>query len=578
MAFRHQCLHPRQPAMCACCHVEHLHPLAKPLDVAPHAPGIRHRQPPSSGAAELVIIGKVRTMDPETPVAEAIAVREGHIIGLGSRADVEKLIDAETKLVDIGENVAFPGFVEPHMHFWGSALLEGWVDCSLLEGASFEEIVERLRTAPPTRDGWTLGANFDPSLVPGERELTRDILDEIVPDRPVMVMNASMHWCYLNSRALELAGIDEDTPLPEGGGIFAKENDRLTGAIGELAAMQMVLEALPQMGQQDIVAAIGAISQRAAARGVTATHDALTGAIFGLGEVDLIHGLGGTLSTRVSYALADAICDEAEKRGIRPGNGDDMVRAVSMKLVSDGSNQGRSGYQNENYLGRSFRGAPNFTADYMASRIRTGEERGWQVMIHANGDAAISLTVEAFEMGLDGKPGLPNRHRIEHCSFADDAALEGMARLGLSPSFLMNHVYYWGRAFMDNIVGPEKAGHLDRVASALKAGLRPSLHSDYTVTPIDPLRAVQTAVTRKVRDGGAVLNADECVSVEAALRAVTIDAAWQIHADDRIGSLEIGKFADIVILDADPMEVDPDEIANIGVAQTLLAGHPTFTA
>lgn len=576
MAFRHTCLHPRQPAMCACCNIEHLQPLARPLDVAPHVPAINRHQLPSEGPAQLVITGLVRTMNPDAPTADAIAIRDGHIIGIGSRDDIEGMIDDETKLVDIGENVAYPGFVEPHMHYWGSALLEGWVDCSPLEGATFEDIVERLRSAGPTRENWTLGANYDPSLVPGEMELTRDILDELVPDRPVMVMNASMHWCYLNSRALELAGIDESTPLPEGGGIFVKENDRLTGAIGELGAMQMVLKSLPQMGQDEIVDAIAAISQRAAARGVTATHDALTGAVIGLSELDLIHQIGDRLSTRVSYALADAICDAAHEQGIRPGNGDDMVRAVSMKLVSDGSNQGRSGYQSENYLGRSFRGSPNFTADYMAGRIRVGEERGWQVMIHANGDAAIKLTVEAFEMGLDGGSGLEKRHRIEHCSFANDAALENMARLGLSPSFLMNHVYFWGRAFMDNIVGPEKAGHLDRMASALKAGLRPSLHSDYNVTPIDPLRAVQTAVTRKVQDGGKVLNSAECVPVEAALRAVTIDAAWQIHAEDRIGSLEVGKFADIVILDADPMTVDPDSIAQIGIVQTLLAGRQTY--
>lgn len=578
MTYRHHCLHPRTPALCGCCHITHLRPLTRPLEVAPHVPGIHRRQPPSTGPAEMVILGRVRTMNAAQPTAEAIAVRGGHIIGIGSRADVEGLIDADTQLLDIGDNVAMPGFVEPHMHYWGSAVMEGWVDCAPLEGASFEEIVGRLRDAGPTRGDWTLGANFDPSLVADEKEMTRDVLDAIIPDRPVFVMNASMHWCYLNSKALELAGIDEDTPQPGGGGIFAKENDRLTGALGELAAMEYALKVLPQQSQDEMVAAIGAISQRSAARGVTATHDAMTGALMGMSELDLIHQLSGSLSTRVSYAISDEILEQATERGIKPGNGDDMVRAVSMKLISDGSNQGRTGYQSENYLGRSFRGQPNFGSDFLASRLRAAQDKGWQVMIHANGDAAIDLTLEAYEVGLDGKSGRDNRHRIEHCSFATDEAIEKMARLGISPSFLMNHLYYWGRAFMDNIVGPAKAEHLDRVGSALRAGLIPSLHSDYTVTQIDPLRAVQTAVTRKVRDGGAVLNAGECVSVEEALLAVTLNAAWQIHAEDRMGSLEVGKFADIVILDADPMAVDPNDIAGIGVVQTLLGGRPTFAA
>jgi predicted amidohydrolase YtcJ len=142
----------------------------------------------------------------------------------------------------------------------------------------------------------------------------------------------------------------------------------------------------------------------------------------------------------------------------------------------------------------------------------------------------------------------------------------------------MNHVYHWGRAFADNIVGPAKAGGLDPAASAARHGLRASYHSDYTVTDMHPLRSVQTAVTRKVQDGGAVLNADERVTVAQAMAAVTIDAAWQIHADDTNGTLEVGKFADIVVLSDDPLDVDPDAIADIQVVRTLLGGDVTHQA
>jgi hypothetical protein len=153
-----------------------------------------------------------------------------------------------------------------------------------------------------------------------------------------------------------------------------------------------------------------------------------------------------------------------------------------------------------------------------------------------------------------------------------------MAAAGISPSFLMNHVYYWGKALRDSILGPERANRLDAVASALRHGLRPSFHSDYDVSPIYPLRSVQTAVTRSMRDGGEVLNADERISAEAALRAVTIDAAWQTHTDSVLGSLEPGKHADFVILSSDPRRADSGAIGEITVQQTRLGGAPTWTA
>jgi hypothetical protein len=254
-----------------------------------------------------------------------------------------------------------------------------------------------------------------------------------------------------------------------------------------------------------------------------------------------------------------------------------MVRAVSWKLISDGSNQGRTGYQREPYLGSAQRGAANLPEQELQEAIRYAHDQGWQVMVHANGDAAIDLTVAAFEkaLGTTGRKDL--RHRIEHCSLADDGHFRRMAQTGLSPSFLMNHLYYWGPALRDHILGAQRASKLDAVASALRNGLRPSFHSDYSVSPLSPLRAVQTAVTRRAHDGS-TLNAGERISVESALRAVTIDAAWQTHTDGILGSLTPGKYADLAILDADPHTADPAAIAEISVRQTRLAGAVTWTA
>jgi predicted amidohydrolase YtcJ len=531
-------------------------------------------------AADLLVLGTVVTMDPARPEAEALAAAGGRIIAVGSRSDLDGLRGPGTEVVELGGRVALPGFVEPHMHLWSTVLFDAWTDCSPFANPTFDAVVERLRAAAATAapGEWVSGKLFDPSLYPGEPELTAAILDRIAPDNPVVVANGSMHFLYANSRALQNAGITPQTPDPPGGR-YLRENGALTGIVSEMAAMMPVIGALPRMSRSEILDGLVAILEHAASAGVTKVHEAATGALFGPAELDMLHGLAaaGRLPARVGTTQLDAVREQWEQAGVTPGTGDDMVRAVSWKLVADGSNQGRTGFQREPYLGSGQCGAPNYTAGQVEDVIRYAHDRGWQLMVHANGDAALDLVVGAYEKALADAPPRDLRHRIEHCSLADHGHFARMAAVGVSPSFLMNHVYYWGAALRDRILGPERASRLDAMASALRSGLRPSLHSDYSVSPISPLRAVQTAVTREVRGDG-TLNPAERVSVDAALRAVTIDAAWQTHADHITGSLTPGKYADLVILSEDPRKADPHVIADITVCETRLAGSVAWTA
>ena len=249
----------------------------------------------------------------------------------------------------------------------------------------------------------------------------------------------------------------------------------------------------------------------------------------------------------------------------------------SSKAWSDGSNQGRTGFQRLPYLNSDSRGALNYTPEQLTDAIRDAHDEGWQVCVHANGDAAIDTTIDAFEAVLKAKPRPDHRHRIEHCSILHDDHIARMKALELSPSFLIGHVHYWGRAFRDEILGPERANRLDPCASALKGGLRPTLHSDWSVTEIGPLRMVENAVTRTMRDGGDVLNPAERIPVEAALRMVTADAAWQCRYNFT-GLLSEGKAADLVILDKDPTQVDRLAIRDIPVRETWLDGERRFQA
>jgi predicted amidohydrolase YtcJ len=531
--------------------------------------------------ADLLVLGTIVTMNPAQPEARALAVRSGRVLALGSQDEIDGLRGPDTEIVELGGQVALPGLIEPHMHLWGTVIFDSWLDCSPLANPAFDAVVERLRheAASACPGQWVTGKLFDPSLYPGEPVLTAAILDRIAPENPVLVANASMHFLYVNSKALALARITAQTPDPPGGSYF-RAGGVLTGVVSEMAAMLPVLRAVPRLTHDELLDGLAAILAKAASAGVTKVHEAATGSLLGTSELDILHGLAaaGRLSARITTAQLDQARAAFEQAGVRAGDGDDMVRATSWKLIADGSNQGRTGYQRGPYLGSAGRGAANCTADQLQEAIRYAHDRGWQVMVHANGDAAIDVTLEAYEKALAGAEPKDLRHRIEHCSIADDGHFRRMAAAGISPSFLMNHVYYWGRALRDNILGPGRANRLDAVASALRHGLRPSFHSDYAVSPIYPLRAVQTAVTRSMRDGGEVLNADERISAESALRAVTIDAAWQTHADSVLGSLEPGKHADFAILSSDPRRVDSSAIGQITVQQTRLGGVPTWTA
>ena len=537
--------------------------------------------------AEILVVGTIATGNPAAPLAEAMAISGGAIIGIGALKDVEGLVDSSTKTVK-PEGVVVPGLIEPHMHIWTSLLNLTWTDVSHEVCATFDDVVAKLKsTADQTPTGqFVLGKLFDPSLFPGEPDLTRDILDQIAPNNPVIVMNASMHYLYVNSAAFELAGINDQTMDPPGG-TFKRADGKLTGVVGEAPAMMMMMAKFPKPSPQQVAAGITEILNECARQGVTSLREAATGSLAGVSEFATLHQLNGTnrLPVRVSTAqfaimpgkTPTEVAAAWKEAGVTPFSGDEMVRADAWKVVTDGSNQGRSGYFSQPYLGEDNGGHANWTPEGLRGAMKAGLDDGWQIMVHTNGDAAVEMALEAMEDLLPGYGSNDLRHRFEHVSFTSDDQLSRLAKAGISPSFLMNHVFYWGAAFRDTLLGPDRANNLDRVASAYKAGLRPSLHSDYNVSKVHPLQSARTAVLRQMQADGKVLNPAECASVEQALAAVTTNAAWQIHADDR-GSLEVGKRADYAVLDSNPWTADPASWDKIVVNETYIDGTLAFQA
>ena len=238
---------------------------------------------------------------------------------------------------------------------------------------------------------------------------------------------------------------------------------------------------------------------------------------------------------------------------------------------SEGATQAYSSYLRENYVGKDTRGALNYSEEELYEVAKRAHDSGWSLAVHANGDAAIDTSLNVYERILKENPRDDHRHRLEHCSIGHLDQYQLMKKLGVSPTYLIGHVRWWGKAFTD-ILGEERTKYYDACATAVEMDIPFSFHSDYSVSPLGPLRCVQDAVTRIMHDGGEVFAANQRIPVEEALKGVTTHAAYQLFMDDIAGSLEVGKYADLAILEDDPTKVDPTKIENIKVSETWLGG------
>lgn len=545
---------------------------------APSRPARTHRGRPRAGTADLVLTGgPVLTMSGSAATprrVEAVAVRDGRILAVGAAEEIDPLAGPGTRVIDLDGRCLLPGLIDPHMHF-AFVYMEDWVDLSPMAAPHIADVLGRLgdavaRTGPGE---WVRARQYDPSLTIDGPAPSRAELDALAPATPIFVLEGNGHVAYVNSAALDRAGVTRDTADPPKGRLDRDGAGELTGRLEESPAFLPFMAAMTPTSADEVRARVGRLFDHAASVGCTTLHDCGIGMLAGPNDLGLLQAvMAGDPPVRYRGMLVSTAMDAWEEMGLAPGAGDDRFRVDGIKAWSDGSNQARTGFQRDDYIGGG-RGALNYSPTELTEAVGRAHRGGWQVGVHANGDAAIDTTLDAYAEVLAADPRPDHRHRIEHCSVLHPEQIEQMAALGVSPSFLIGHVRWWGRAFRDRLLGPERADLYDPCASALAGGLRISLHSDWNVTPLEPLRYVADAVGRVMADGGEALNAEERIPVEAALRAVTLDAAWQCRADDLVGSLEPGKTADLTVLEEDPAAVDPDHIGHITVSQTWLDGQ-----
>ncbi len=538
---------------------------------------------PDARVDGLWINAQVFTMDDALRVVDALAVKEGRILAVGKRAELEAEFGDDLTLIDAEGQIIVPGFIEPHMHFLPIATIGRLEDVGPYRFPKTEDAMRHLATLTTSlEDGqWLMGRQFDPALQEGPETLTRWMLDEVSSTHPILIYNASLHFAYCNSMALEVAGIDENTPDDPASPYGRDEKGFPNGVLKGGRAIGSVVKHNAQQRNYDLASAALDVCARANAKGITTFCDQATGMVQGTKEIELYQAMAqsGRMTARLRYSLSYALESQWDDLGIQFGHGSEWARAVGWKIVSDGSNQGFTGLQRAPYLFREDQGLAYVEPDRLNEMVLERTQRGWPLVIHANGDLAIDRVLDAFEATQDAGLELNSPCRIEHCSILHDDQIQRIKALGLSPSFLIGHVYYWGHAMRDQVFGEAKAALLDRTGACEEEGIRWTLHSDEPVTEMGPLRCIENAVTRSLwKEPGNQLAPQEAVSVMAALRAMTIDAAWQCHSDHEIGSLEVGKCADFVVLAQDPRSVPLDQISEIKVLETYVDGRKVYSA
>jgi len=531
---------------------------------------------------------RILTMNLAQPTATHVAVRDGRILAVGSESDVKAWgeVQSDDRYAD---KVLMPGLIEAHCHLHeGVVWLYVYVgyydrkgpDGKIWEGLkTIDEVVDRLSVqAKKTGSGeQVIGWGFDPIYFGSQRMTVHD-LNKVSTERVVAIMHASMHLMNTNSHTLEHAGIDRDTDIE---GIVRFENGEPTGELLEFAAMFPVTRLLGNpfrtLGQTpECLDMFGKVAQVA---GVTTATD-LVNELHEEGIVSMSkHTMNPDYPVRIVPAASGMLFGRNVEQCLEKLNNvlqynHDKLHFGMVKLVIDGSIQGFTarvrwpGY---------FNGAPNgmwVTApDDIDGIVEKYHRAGVQLHIHTNGDEATQVTLEAVEKALDAHPRHDHRHTLQHCQMADTAQFQQIAKLGMCVNLFANHLFYWGDAHYEMTMGPDRANRMDACGTASRLGIPLAIHSDAPITPIGPLFTAWCAVNRQTASGR-ILGESERITVDQALYAITMGAAYTLKMEDKIGSIEVGKFADFCVLESDPTEGNPEKLKDIIVAGTVLGGRP----
>lgn len=539
--------------------------------------------------ATLYYNGDIITMEGDKPqMPEALVTQNGKIAYVGSLQSAQAKY-ANAAPIDLKNQTLLPAFIDPHSHFGMVSNTMGQVNLNPPPVGNVDSIDKMLQVLKDYKkdnkiaDGaWIYGWGYDESQLKEGRHPTKDELDKALPNNPVYIQHTSGHMGVANSMALADMGITADSKSPEGGNIARiKGTNEPNGLVQETAMYPFVrkmLEVLaPKQAQffeqtQDYYAKNGVTT----AQDGSTTRDAIqffqSQADAGKLKIDLI-SLAGVSDLDTNLADPNFTWQTYQ-------NG---FKVQGTKIVADGSPQGKTAYFTQPYLtpvpdcDSDCRGLPSLSQDALNEMFAKAYANDNQLFIHNNGDAATDMLIQAHEYAVakTGQAADKDRRTVPvHAQFARLDQLNAFKKYKMVPSFFTNHAYFWGDVHVKNL-GTKRADALSPLATADKLGLRYTNHSDDTVTPVDPLFAVWSAVNRTSRSGQ-IIGRDERISPYQALKATTKNAAYVYFEEDRKGTLTAGKLADLVILDANPLTVAPNAIKDIEVVSTIKEGKTIY--
>ena len=545
---------------------------------------------PEMAADTIYTGGDIVTVNDAKPSAEAIAVRDGKIVAVGARAGIEKAHKGKaTTVVDLAGKTLLPGFIDPHSHYFSSLTVANQVNAYAPPAGPAKDIATIVSELKKFRDERSIpkgeliqAYGYDENAMPNSIGLTRDDLDADFPDNPVMVNHVSMHGAVFNSAAMEKYGISAATKTPPGGVILRRPGSQEPlGLVMESAYMPIAASLPPPNAQQEIEWTRAGQMLYAAA-GITTAHEGATvkpsleamqrAAAAGANIIDVI-------AFPFIYDFDKILADNPVETW---GKYNNRLKLGGGKITIDGSPQGKTAFFTTPYLTggpggqENWKGEPGFTQDEINAFAKKLYDLGIPLNMHANGDAAIDMLLRAHEYAAAGSLDKDRRTTIIHSQFVRADQLDKYADYKLIPSFYTEHTYYFGDTHVLNR-GREQAYFLSPMRAAIDKGIRPTNHTDFVVAPLDQMFVMWTAVNRLSR-GGEVIGPDQRITALEALKAITINAAYQYREEASKGTLEVGKLADLVILDKNPLTVDPMAIKDIKVVETIKEGKTIYKA
>ncbi|HBW82526.1 MAG TPA: amidohydrolase [Gammaproteobacteria bacterium] len=535
---------------------------------------IAQSAPISSDASPdyVIVNGRVFTSDSSQPSAEAFAVKNDRFIAVGSTDHISQLASRETEIIDAEGMFIGPGFIDAHSHPSGAGVNElVQVNADRRSVVEIKEaIAERARNTP--RGQWVRAFKYDDTKLEEGRPINRFDLDEAAPENPVEVRHRGGHTGVYNSMALGLAGVSAETPDPPDGRFYRDENGVLTGLVAE-KARDVFRDLIPSdSSRQERANGIKLISELMTAAGLTSVHQT------GGNRQDMVayqdaRAQGG-LRFRMYLFPRGQLFFDLVNSGVRTGFGDEVFRIGAVKFGADGSASERT-----MAMSTPFEGRPNdygiLTMDQQEihEAVENAHRNDFQIGIHANGDVAIDMVLNAYERVQSLWPRADPRHRLEHCSLVNPELLQRIKTTGSIPTPFYTYVHYHGNKWV--YYGEEKMKWMFAHKSFLDYGIPVAPASDYTPGPYEPLMGIQSMVTRKDWMGR-VWGANQKVTVDEALRICTINGAYASFEESIKGSITPGKLADFVILAEAPHDVDPDQIKNIEIVRTVVGGQTMF--